>query len=40
MNALGDVIGINAFIYWGSGQDQGSVGVGFGSPIKTANNVD
>ena len=39
VNALGEVIGINTFIYSGSGQDQGSVGVGFAIPIKTAKKI-
>ena len=39
VNALGEVIGINTFIYSGSGNDQGSVGVGFAIPIKTAKRI-
>jgi len=32
-NALGEVIGMNTFIYTGSRYDQGSVGIGFAIPI-------
>jgi serine protease Do len=39
VNALGKVIGINTFIYSGSGYAEGSVGVGFAIPIKTAKRI-
>lgn len=36
VNALGEVIGINSFIYTGSDYDISSIGVGFAIPINTA----
>tara|TARA_B100001142_G_C14328639_1_gene653214 strand:+ start:1316 stop:2410 length:1095 start_codon:yes stop_codon:yes gene_type:complete len=36
VNALGDVIGINTFIYTGSRNKQGSIGIGFAIPINRA----
>ncbi len=33
-NALGEVIGMNTFIYTGSQNDEGSVGIGFAIPMK------
>ncbi len=39
VNALGEVIGINAFIYTGSQQTKGSVGIGFAIPINRARKV-
>ena len=36
VNALGEVIGINTFIYTGSDYAQGSVGIGFAIPINSA----
>ena len=39
VNALGEVIGINTFIYTGSDQAQGSVGIGFAIPINSAKRV-
>jgi len=39
VNALGEVIGINTFIYTGSDNAQGSVGIGFAIPIKSAKRV-
>ncbi len=38
-NALGEVIGINSFIYTGSRRDKGSIGIGFAIPINTAMRV-
>jgi len=39
VNALGEVIGINAFIYTGSSDNRGSVGMGFAIPINRARRV-
>ncbi|MCL2690284.1 MAG: trypsin-like peptidase domain-containing protein [Chitinispirillia bacterium] len=39
VNALGEVIGINAFIYTGSSDNKGSVGMGFAIPINRARRV-
>ncbi|MDR2728703.1 MAG: trypsin-like peptidase domain-containing protein, partial [Chitinispirillales bacterium] len=39
VNALGEVIGINAFIYTGSSGNKGSVGIGFAIPINRARRV-
>ncbi|MDR0307037.1 MAG: trypsin-like peptidase domain-containing protein [Chitinispirillales bacterium] len=39
VNALGEVIGINAFIYTGSSNSKGSVGIGFAIPINRARRV-
>ncbi len=39
VNAVGEVIGINTFIYTGSDYQQGSVGVGFAIPINTAKRI-
>lgn len=36
VNALGEVIGINSFIYTGSEYSIGSIGIGFAVPISTA----
>ena len=36
VNADGEVIGINSFIYTGSEYDRGSIGIGFAIPIDTA----
>ena len=36
VNALGEVIGINSFIYTGSDYNIGSIGIGFAIPINTA----
>ncbi|MBI2502271.1 MAG: trypsin-like peptidase domain-containing protein [Candidatus Latescibacteria bacterium] len=36
VNALGEVIGINSFIYTGSEYSIGSIGIGFAIPISTA----
>ena len=36
VNALGEVIGINSFIYTGSDYSIGSIGIGFAIPINTA----
>ena len=36
VNADGEVIGINSFIYTGSEYDSGSIGIGFAIPIDTA----
>jgi len=38
VNAAGEVIGINSFIYTGSEYDSGSIGIGFAIPIDTAAN--
>ena len=38
-NAVGEVIGINAFIYTGSRRDKGSIGIGFAIPISIARRV-
>ena len=39
VNALGEVIGINTFIFNGSNQNQGSVGIGFAIPINSAKKI-
>jgi len=39
VNAAGDVIGINAFIYTGSTNNKGSIGIGFAIPINRARRV-
>jgi len=39
VNALGEVIGINTFIFTGSNQTQGSVGIGFAIPINSAKKI-
>ena len=39
VNALGEVIGINTFIFTGSDYEQGSVGIGFAIPIKSAKRI-
>jgi serine protease Do len=39
VNALGEVIGINTFIYTGSDYAQGSVGIGFAIPINSAKRI-
>ncbi|MBD3422807.1 MAG: trypsin-like serine protease [Chitinivibrionales bacterium] len=39
VNALGQVIGINAFIHTGSKQSKGSVGIGFAIPVNRARRV-
>ncbi len=39
LNALGEVIGINAFIYTGSRKNKGSIGIGFAIPINNAKRV-
>jgi serine protease Do len=39
VNALGEVIGINAFIYTGSMKNKGSIGIGFAIPINNAKRV-
>ena len=39
VNAIGEVIGINTFIYTGSDYQQGSVGVGFAIPIDIAKRI-
>lgn len=39
VNALGEVIGINAFIFTGGGQSQGSIGLGFAIPVQKAKRV-
>jgi serine protease Do len=39
VNALGEVIGINSFIYTGSAANTGSVGIGFAIPINRARRV-
>ncbi len=36
VNAIGEVIGINTFIFTGGGQSQGSIGLGFAIPIARA----
>ena len=36
VNALGQVIGINSFIYTGSNYSSGSIGIGFAVPVNTA----
>ena len=36
VNSLGEVIGINTFIFTGSGYSQGSIGIGFAIPISRA----
>jgi serine protease Do len=39
VNALGEVIGINTFIYTGSNNNRGSIGIGFAIPINRARKV-
>lgn len=39
VNALGEVIGINTFIYTGSSGTRGSIGIGFAIPINRARRV-
>lgn len=39
VNALGEVVGINTFIYTGSKQNRGSIGIGFAIPISRAKRV-
>jgi serine protease Do len=39
VNSLGEVIGINTFIYTGSDYAQGSVGIGFAIPINSAKRI-
>jgi serine protease Do len=39
INALGEVIGINAFIFTGSDSYRGSIGIGFAIPIERAKRV-
>ncbi len=39
VNANGEVIGINTFIYTGSDFDQGSIGIGFAIPINHAKEI-
>jgi len=39
VNAQGQVIGINTFIFTGGGQTQGSIGLGFAQPIQKAKLV-
>jgi serine protease Do len=39
VNAAGEVIGINTFIYTGSNSNKGSIGIGFAIPINRARRV-
>jgi serine protease Do len=39
VNAAGEVIGINTFIYTGSANNKGSIGIGFAIPIRRARRV-
>ena len=39
VNAKGDVIGINTFIFTGSNYNRGSIGIGFAIPINTAKRI-
>jgi serine protease Do len=39
VNALGEVIGINAFIFTGSDSYRGSIGIGFAIPVERAKRV-
>ena len=39
VNALGEVIGINTFIFTGSNYNKGSIGIGFAIPINTAKRI-
>jgi len=39
VNAMGEVIGINTFIYTGSNNNRGSIGIGFAIPINRARRV-
>lgn len=39
VNALGQVIGVNTFIYTGSQETKGSIGLGFSIPINTVKEV-
>ncbi len=38
-NAIGEVIGINTFIFTGSGYSEGSIGIGFAIPIDRAREI-
>lgn len=39
VNAMGEVLGINSFIYTGSQYNQGSIGLGFAIPINRAREI-
>lgn len=39
VNSQGDVIGINTFIYTGSSYSEGSIGIGFATPINRAKRI-
>ena len=39
INSLGEIIGINTFIYTGSNYSQGSIGISFAIPINRARNI-
>jgi len=39
VNALGEVVGINTFIFTGGGQSQGSIGLGFAIPVPRAMRI-
>lgn len=39
VNSLGELIGINTFIYTGSNSNEGSVGIGFAVPINRAKGI-
>ncbi|MFP4418672.1 MAG: S1C family serine protease [Chitinispirillaceae bacterium] len=39
LNAKGEVVGINTFIYTGSNNNRGSIGIGFAIPINSAKRV-
>ncbi len=39
VNSLGEVIGINTFIFTGSNYSKGSIGIGFAIPINTAKRI-
>ena len=39
VNSIGEVIGINTFIFTGGGQSQGSIGLGFAIPIQRAMRI-
>lgn len=39
VNSIGEVIGINTFIFTGGGQSQGSIGLGFAIPIARAMRI-
>lgn len=39
VNSMGEVVGINTFIFTGGGQSQGSIGLGFAIPVQRAMRI-